>query len=70
VIDVEQECARLTGELTRLDQELVKLRQRLQSEGFLARAPEHVVEADRAKEREWSVRADQLRHRARALCGS
>ncbi len=68
VIDVAQECARLRGELSRLEQQLTGVRQRLADERFLGKAPPPVVEAERAKEREWGVRADQLRVRVDALC--
>jgi valyl-tRNA synthetase len=68
VIDLAQECQRLQGELGRLETELAKLRQRLASPAFATRAPQHVVEAERAKEHEWAARADQLRERARAVC--
>jgi len=68
VIDIEQECKRLKGELSKLDTELVKLRARLASEAFVSRAPADLVESERAKEREWSGRAKQLGTRVRALC--
>jgi len=69
VIDLAQECQRLQSELSRLDAELTKLRQRLATPGFITRAPEAIVEGERAKEQEWAVRADQLRVRVRAVCG-
>jgi valyl-tRNA synthetase len=68
LIDIAKECARLGGELTRLDAQLTALRGRLANSGFVSRAPEHVVEAERAKEREWATRADLLRARLHGLC--
>ena len=68
VIDVEQECRRLRTELSRVDAPLSALRQRLTSESFLARAPQEVVEREKTKEREWAIRAEELRARLRNLC--
>jgi valyl-tRNA synthetase len=70
VIDLAQECRRLQAELTRLDAELGKLRQRLANEAFVARAPQAVIDGERGKEREWGTRAEQLRVRVQAVCGS
>jgi valyl-tRNA synthetase len=68
LIDVAKECARLRGELARLDSQLAALRDRLANTGFLNRAPEHVVQAERAKEQEWATRAGLLRTRLDGLC--
>jgi valyl-tRNA synthetase len=69
VIDLDQECQRLKTDLSRLDLELAKLQQRLANPGFIARAPHHVVDSERVKEREWTTRAEQLRARMHAVCG-
>jgi len=68
-IDLEKECARLQGELEGLDKQLTALRARLQNENFVARAKPDVVEAERRKEQEWTVRRDQLAAKVAALCG-
>ena len=69
MVDVIKECARLRGELDGLTKQLDALRGRLSNEKFTAKAPAAVVEAERAKEREWSARADQLRGKVVELCG-
>jgi valyl-tRNA synthetase len=69
VIDVERECARLRGELEQLEKQLASLSQRLANDGFIARAPAHVVDAERRKETEWTARRAQLADKVRALCG-
>jgi valyl-tRNA synthetase len=69
VVDLTQECERLTAELAQLDQELSKLQARLATPQFIERAPRHVVDAERAREQERTARADQLRTRIRAVCG-
>jgi len=52
LIDIAKECARLRGELERLDAQLAALRGRLANAGFLSRAPEAVVQAEQVKARE------------------
>jgi valyl-tRNA synthetase len=69
MVDVAKECARLKGELDGLTKQLDALRGRLSNEKFTAKAPAAVVDAERAKEREWSARADQLRGKVAELCG-
>ncbi len=68
LIDIAKECARLRGELERLDTQLAALRGRLANAGFVSRAPEHVVQAEQVKEREWATRAQLLRARLDGLC--
>jgi len=64
-IDVQQECRRLSGELTRLEQQLAGLTAKLTNQQFVARAPAEVVAKEREKERAWrdqrQVLADKLK---------
>jgi valyl-tRNA synthetase len=64
-IDLQQECRRLSGELTRLEQQLTGLTAKLANQQFVARAPVEVVAKEREKERAWrdqrQVLADKLR---------
>jgi valyl-tRNA synthetase len=69
MVDVTKECARLRAELEALSRQLEALRGRLGNEKFTAKAPPAVVEAERAKEREWGARAAQLAGKVRELCG-
>ncbi|MFN2400049.1 MAG: valine--tRNA ligase [Gemmatimonadaceae bacterium] len=68
-IDVEKECTRLRGELGQLEKQLSSLEQRLSNQTFLSRAPAHVVEVERQKVGEWSLRQERLREKVKALCG-
>jgi len=68
VIDVKKECARLTAELSSLEKQLDSLEKRLMNPAFAERAPSHVIDAERAKRDEWTVRRDQLRTRVEGLC--
>ena len=49
LVDVEQERARLAGELEQIDSNRGRLASRLQDEKFLSRAPEEVVERERGR---------------------
>src|SRR5467141_1810057 len=64
-IDVQQECRRLSAELTRLEQQLAGLSTKLANQQFVARAPAEVVAKEREKERAWrdqrQVLADKLK---------
>jgi valyl-tRNA synthetase len=69
LIDVEKECARLRQELAGLERQLGALERRLADEKFTARAPAHVVDAERSKLEEWTTRRRQLSDKVRTLCG-
>jgi valyl-tRNA synthetase len=69
LIDVEKECAKLRQELAGLEKQLAALERRLTDEKFTARAPAHVVDAERAKLNEWTARGRQLTEKVRTLCG-
>jgi valyl-tRNA synthetase len=69
LVDVDKECARLTGELTSLETQLSGLEGRLSNEKFTSKAPADVVAAERAKLAEWTARRQQLRDKVRSLCG-
>jgi valyl-tRNA synthetase len=67
LVDIEQERGKLRGELDQLEVQLAALRGRLANEAFTARAPAHIVEAERVKEREWGNRSLQLRTKIHSL---
>ena len=69
VVDLAKECARLNGEVASLDKQISALRGRLGNEKFIAKAPPEIVGAERAKEREWTARRDQLQAKVQSLCG-
>jgi len=70
LVDVAKECAKLRTEVEQLEKQLTALSGRLANPGFTSRAPANVVDAERAKEREWTVRRDQMRAKIVALCGA
>ncbi len=69
LVDLDRECAKLRTELGQLEKQLSALQSRLTNEGFLSRAPQDIVAAERQKAVEWSARRDQLRDKVGALCG-
>src|SRR5213080_2366832 len=66
-IDVRQECHRLSGELTRLEQQLAALDAKLTNKNFIARAPAEVVAKEREKERAWRDQRQALADKLRSL---
>src|SRR6266540_1573806 len=66
-IDVRQECRRLSGELTRLDQQLAGLAAKLTNQNFVARAPADVVAKEREKERAWRDQRQALADKLKSL---
>jgi valyl-tRNA synthetase len=69
VVDLEKESAKLGNELGGLEKQLNALRGRLANEKFTSKAPPEIVDAERAKEREWSARSEQLRAKLQELAG-
>jgi valyl-tRNA synthetase len=66
-IDVQQECRRLSGELTRVEQQLAALDGKLTNKNFIARAPAEVVAREREKERAWRDQRQALADKLRSL---
>jgi valyl-tRNA synthetase len=69
IVDLEKEAAKIKNELDGLEKQLGALRGRLSNEKFTSKAPPEIVEAERAKEREWAARAEQLRAKLKELGG-
>jgi valyl-tRNA synthetase len=66
-IDLQQECQRLSAELSRLDDQLAKLAAKLTNQQFVARAPAEVVAKEREKERAWRDQQRVLADKRRSL---
>ncbi len=69
LVDLTKECGKLRGELDHLETQLRSLSKRLENQGFIAKAPAIVVEAERKKKEEWIERREQLTEKVKALCG-
>jgi valyl-tRNA synthetase len=70
VVDFAREREKLSTELAGLSKQLDALRGRLSNEKFTAKAPPAIVEAERAKEREWAARVEQLTTKIADLGGA
>jgi valyl-tRNA synthetase len=55
LIDLDEERGRLQRELDKAQQEAARARGKLSNEGFVTRAPEAVVQAERDKAMEWET---------------
>ena len=60
LIDIGQEIARLEKEVEHLNKEVERVDKKLSNEGFMAKAPEKVVEEERAKQRDYSEKRDKV----------
>jgi valyl-tRNA synthetase len=69
LIDIEQEIARLEKELAHLNAEVARVEKKLANESFVAKAPPHIVEEERAKERDYREKRDKVLARLAELRG-
>ncbi|WP_080837000.1 valine--tRNA ligase [Cohnella massiliensis] len=60
LIDIAQEIARLEKELDHLNKEVERVEKKLANEGYLAKAPAHVVEQERAKGEDYRAKRDKV----------
>ena len=68
--DVAKQCAKMRQEVVDLEKQLTGLRGRLANEHFVSRAKPEVVDAERRKAEELSVRCEQLTAKVASLCGA
>ena len=68
MIDFEAECARLTKEKENVAQQIKKTEGMLNNEGFISKAPEHVIERERNRLAELQASAKQINERLTELC--
>ncbi|HEY8529278.1 MAG TPA: valine--tRNA ligase [Paenibacillaceae bacterium] len=69
LIDIEQEIARLEKELAHLNAEVERVEKKLANEAFVSKAPPHIVEEERAKERDYREKRDKVLARIAELRG-
>ncbi|PYZ97325.1 valine--tRNA ligase [Alteribacter lacisalsi] len=60
LLDLDAEIERLEGERKRLDQEVTRVQKKLGNQGFVSKAPESVVEAEREKEKDYLEQRDKV----------
>ncbi|SHE52708.1 valyl-tRNA synthetase [Desulforamulus putei DSM 12395] len=67
LIDLDKEMARLNKELKAVQADLARVQGKLNNQGFLAKAPADVIEKERAKEQELTMKANALQDRLAML---
>ncbi|QKG84086.1 valine--tRNA ligase [Kroppenstedtia pulmonis] len=63
LIDLDQTIARLEGELKKLDKEVERVEKKLANQGFIAKAPAHVVEEERQKGINYKAKREKVKSR-------
>jgi valyl-tRNA synthetase len=69
LIDIGQEVARLEKELASLNAEVERVEKKLNNEGYVSKAPAHVVEQERAKGQDYRDKRDKVLARIAELRG-
>jgi valyl-tRNA synthetase len=67
LVDVDAERERLSKEIAKIEQELVKVRAKLSSDTFVTGAPAAVVEEHRKRETDWQTKLAEIRRVVDAL---
>jgi len=67
LINIEEEIKRLEKELAKWTDEVKRVQGKLGNERFVANAPEEVVEAERAKEKDYLDKQAAVTERIRSL---
>lgn len=60
LVDKEKELARLENERKACDKDIAMVEQKLSSQGFIEKAPQNVVEAERAKLEKHKERMEKI----------
>ncbi|MDQ0417272.1 valyl-tRNA synthetase [Croceifilum oryzae] len=67
LIDIDQEIDRLKKELTTLNSEVDRVRKKLSNQGFVSKAPDHVVEEEKRKEKDYLEKREKVQVRLNEL---
>ncbi|GGE42625.1 valine--tRNA ligase [Pullulanibacillus camelliae] len=67
LVDIEEERQRLQAELKKWTSEVERVQKKLSNQGFVAKAPEKVVEAERAKEKDYLEKQRKVQERLAEL---
>ncbi|SDW25591.1 valyl-tRNA synthetase [Marininema mesophilum] len=70
LIDIEQTIARLVAEKKKLDQEVTRVEKKLANQGFIAKAPAHVIEEEKSKGDDYREKRAKVENRLKELQGS
>ncbi|HJV32025.1 MAG TPA: valine--tRNA ligase, partial [Bacillales bacterium] len=69
LINIEEEVARIEKELDKLNKEVERVQKKLSNEGFIKKAPESVIEEERAKEKDYLEKRSIVQSRINELQG-
>ncbi|THE15287.1 valine--tRNA ligase [Bacillus timonensis] len=69
LINIDEEIKRLEKELDKLDKEVERVQKKLGNEGFVKKAPQKVIDEERAKERDYLEKRETVRERIAELRG-
>ncbi|MFA9555972.1 valine--tRNA ligase [Evansella sp. AB-rgal1] len=67
LLDLDAELKRLEGEWKRLDGEVTRVQKKLSNQGFVAKAPQEVVDAEKAKETDYLEQREKVKARIEEL---
>ncbi|WP_010678307.1 valine--tRNA ligase [Bacillus timonensis] len=69
LINIDEEIKRLEKELDKLDKEVERVQKKLGNEGFVKKAPQKVIDEERAKEKDYLEKRETVRERISELRG-
>ncbi|MFE8703428.1 valine--tRNA ligase [Cytobacillus sp. FJAT-54145] len=69
LINIDEEIARLKKEYDKLDKEVERVQKKLSNEGFVSKAPEKVIEEEKAKEKDYLEKRAAVEARIKELKG-
>jgi valyl-tRNA synthetase len=69
LINLDEEIARLQKELDKLNKEVERVQKKLSNEGFVKKAPEKVIEEEKAKEKDYTEKRAAVEERLKELKG-
>ncbi|WP_100405010.1 valine--tRNA ligase [Bacillus solitudinis] len=67
LLDIDAEIARLEKELEKLDKEVERVDKKLNNQGFIAKAPEKVIEEEKAKQDDYKAKRETVKERIAEL---
>jgi len=67
LIDFEKELERLNKEKDNLEKELQRVKGKLSNQGFIGKAPQNVIEEERAKEKKYQEMLEKVYERINSL---